>query len=77
MTLAFSDADAKVISDYAALNNLSVFDFVRQTIFNRVAAEKEKHNAAYSAMLEKSREQLREGKVVIKTMSELEAMAKE
>lgn len=39
--------------------------------------EKAKNNAAYLEMLDKSDEQLREGKVVVKTMEELEAMAAE
>ena len=39
--------------------------------------EKAKNNAAYLAMLDKSDEQLRQGKVVVKTMDELEAMAAE
>ncbi len=39
--------------------------------------EKAKNNAAYLAMLDKSDEQLRQGKVVVKTMEELEAMAAE
>lgn len=39
--------------------------------------EKAKNNAAYLAMLDKSDEQLRQGKVVVKTMEELEAIAAE
>ena len=35
----------------------------------------EKRNAEYLAMLEQSDRQLREGRVVVKTMEELEAMA--
>lgn len=39
--------------------------------------EKTKNNAAYLAMLDKSDEQLRQGKVVVKTMEELEAIEAE
>lgn len=39
--------------------------------------EKAKNNAEYLEMLDKSDEQLCEGKVVVKTMEELEAMAAE
>ena len=41
------------------------------------AMEKARRNAEYLAMLDKSDQQLREGKVIIKTMEELEAMAAE
>ena len=41
------------------------------------SALKAANNAEYLAMLERSREELREGKVVIKSMAELEAMAEE
>ena len=77
MTLAFNDADAQIISAYAELNNMSVFDFVKQTIFNRIAAEKEKNNNEYLTMLNKSRAELRDGKIITKTLAELEAMAEE
>lgn len=39
--------------------------------------EKARRNAAYLAMLEESDRQLKEGRVVVKTMEELEAMAEE
>ena len=39
--------------------------------------EKARNNAAYLQMLNKSDEELRQGKVVVKTMEELEAMAAE
>ncbi|MCL2108507.1 MAG: hypothetical protein FWH20_04065 [Oscillospiraceae bacterium] len=39
-------------------------------------AEKDAHNAEYSAMLDESFRQIEEGKVVVKTMEELEEMAK-
>ena len=39
--------------------------------------EKARRNAEYLAMLDESDRQLREGRVVIKTMEELEAMAEE
>lgn len=41
------------------------------------AMEKARQNAEYLAMLDKSDQQLREGKVIVKTMEELEAMAAE
>lgn len=39
--------------------------------------EKARNNAAYLKMLDKSNEELRQGKVVVKTIEELEAMAAE
>lgn len=39
--------------------------------------EKARNNMAYLAMLDESDRQLREGRVVVKTMEELEAMAAE
>lgn len=40
------------------------------------ALQKAKRNAEYIAMLDKSDEELKAGKVVVKTMGELEAMEK-
>ena len=45
--------------------------------FTMDAVRKAANNAEYLAMLDKSRKQLQEGKVVRKTMEELEAMASE
>ncbi len=39
--------------------------------------EKARRNAAYLAMLDESDRQLKEGRVIAKTMEELEAMAEE
>lgn len=39
--------------------------------------EKIRRNAEYLAMLDESDRQLREGRIVVKTMAELEAMAEE
>ena len=39
--------------------------------------ERARNNAEYLAMLDRADEQLRQGKVVVKTMEELEAMAAE
>lgn len=41
------------------------------------AMEKARRNAEYLAMLDESDRQLREGRVVVKTMEELESMAAE
>lgn len=41
------------------------------------AMAKARRNAEYLAMLDRSDQQLREGKVIVKTMEELEAMAAE
>ena len=41
------------------------------------AMEKVRNNAEYLAMLDRSDQQLKEGKVIVKTMAELEAMAAE
>ena len=41
------------------------------------AMEKARNNAEYTEMLDRSDRQLKEGKVIVKTMEELEAMAAE
>lgn len=47
---------------------------INETEYN--ALQKAKRNAEYLAMLDKSDEELKNGKVVVKTMEELEAMEK-
>ena len=56
------------------LNQVKYF-LVDQKSYEEMA--KAKRNAEYLAMQEKSRDEIRRGKVVVKTMEELEAMAKE
>lgn len=51
------------------------YHLVDQKSYEEMA--KAKRNAEYLAMLEKSRDEIRRGKVVVKTMEELEAMANE
>ena len=71
ITLDFAPADMAIIEQQAAAAKQSIERFIIE------AAAKSARNAAYLDMLDKSRKQLQEGKVVRKTMEELEAMASE
>ena len=79
MALSFSAAEAARIESYAARNHMSVVDFVRQSVMARIDDDetREAQNAKFLAMLDESERQIREGRVVVKTMAELEAMAAE
>ena len=70
-SVQFSDADAAILSQCAAENRISVSDFMREAVM-KVA-----RNARYIAMLDESDRQLHEGRVIVKTMDELENMAAE
>ncbi len=71
ITINFSPADVEFIATQAAAGNVSLEEFSKQAIL------KAAQNAAYLAMLDKSRQEAKEGKVITKTMTELEAMAAE
>ena len=60
MTLAFNfdDIDTKLIQRSAAKQNLSLVEFARQAML------KAAHNAEYLSMLDESRRQIAEGKIV-------------
>ena len=69
ITINFSPADVEFIAAQAAAGNVSLEEFSKQAIL------KAAQNAAYLAMLDRSRQEAREGNVIAKTMTELEAMA--
>lgn len=69
-TVEFTDKDTMLMQDVAKIKQVSVESFIIDAV--RKAAQ----NAAYTAKLDRADEQIREGKVVFKTMEELEAMAK-
>lgn len=69
ITINFSPADVEFIAAQAAAGNVSLEEFSKQAIL------KAAQDAAYLAMLDKSRQEAKEGKVIAKTMTELEAMA--
>ena len=71
ITLNYSPADLQLLKAQAEASNQSVEEFIMES------SMKSARNAEYLAMLDKSRKQLQEGKVIIKTMEELEAMASE
>ncbi len=71
ITIDFSPAAMALIKEQAMAQNTTAEEFIR------TASEKAARNAEYLAMLDKSRKQLQEGKVIKKTMEELEAMASE
>ena len=79
MALPFSAADVARIENHAARNHMSVVEFVCQSVMTRMDDEEaqEAQNAEFLAMLDESERQIREGRVVVKTMAELEAMAAE
>lgn len=79
LALPFSAAEAARIKTHAARNHMSVIDFVRQSVMARINDDetREAQNAEFLAMLDESERQIREGRVVVKTMAELEAMAAE
>lgn len=41
ISLKMTDEDAKLIHDYAAMNNLSLSEFIRETILDRIEDEME------------------------------------
>ena len=71
LSLHMSEAEERLIHSGSEISKVSISDFVRE------AALKAARNAEYLAMLDESDRQLREGRVVVKTMGELEAMAAE
>jgi uncharacterized protein (DUF1778 family) len=71
ITIHPNKQDMALIRAQALARNTTVEEFTMD------AVRKAANNAEYLAMLDKSRKQLQEGKVVRKTMEELEAMASE
>ena len=71
ITIDFTPADVEFIAAQAAAGNVSLEEFSKQAIL------KAAQNAAYLSMLDKSRQEAKEGRVIEKTMEELEAMAAE
>ena len=71
ITIDFAPNEAQLLERQAVLGNTSIQEYVKRS------ALKAAQNAEYLAMLERSREELRTGKVVVKSMAELEAMAEE
>ena len=69
ITIDYSPDSIEMIERQAAASNTTAEDFIRK------ASEKAARNAEYLAMLDRSHQELREGKVIVKTMAELEAMA--
>ena len=67
----FSPADIQLIQAQADEEQMTVSEFIQRVTLKAV------RNAEYLAMLDESERQLREGKIVIKSMEELEAMAAE
>ena len=70
LSIDLNERDAVLFQRYADRNNITVSEAMLQSM--RKAAR----NAEYLAKLDKADEQVRNGQVVIKTMAELEAMAK-
>ena len=77
LALSFSDADAARIKNYVAKKNMSIIDYAKRAVMKPIDEEDSlaAKNAEYLAMLDESDRQLKEGRVIIKTMEELEAMA--
>ena len=69
-TVEFTDNDTMLMQNVAKIKNVSVESFIVDVV--RKAAQ----NAVYTAKLDRADEQIRQGKVIFKTMEELEAMAK-
>ena len=65
VTIDFSPADLQLIEDQATIANITLEDFIKKAA----------NNAAYLAKLDRADEQVRQGKVIYKTMEELETMA--
>ena len=76
LALSFSEADAVRIEKYAAQRNMSVFDFVRQSVMKRIDEDeaREVRNAEYLAMLDEGYRDMKEGKGTPMTWEELEAL---
>ena len=57
ISLRLSEKDAKLIKDYAKLNNISISDLFRQTVIERIEDEidLEAYNKAYEEYLKDSK----------------------
>ena len=76
LALSFSEADAVRIEKYTAERNMSVFDFVRQSVMKRIDDDEARNNE-YAAKIEESRKQFADGRFVTKTWEELTELAHE
>ena len=71
ITIDFTPADVEFIQAQASAGNVTLEEFSKQAIL------KAAQNAAYLAMLDKSRKEQAAGKVIERSLEELEAMATE
>ena len=69
LAVNLSPAEIEFVESQAVAANISVELFAHNAIM------KAANNAAYLAKLDRADEQIRQGKVIYKTMEELEAMA--
>jgi hypothetical protein len=70
-----NDKTVKIIKD--TYNRQREIVILPQNVFNKWERERERHNAAYTEKLRKSIKELEEGKGIVKTIAELEAMENE
>ena len=77
LSVEFSEADAKLLRDFAAYNNVNVLDFVRQAVLKRIEDEKDARNAAYLAKISRGFRQAEQGSGTAKTWNELEELLDE
>lgn len=71
ITINYTPEEEDMFRAYAVSQKIKVEEFIRQT------SVKALRNAEYLAMLDRSEKELHQGRVVTKTMDELEAMAAE
>ena len=71
ITINYTPEEEDMFLAYAVSQKIKVEEFIRQT------SVKALRNAEYLAMLDRSEKELHQGRVVTKTMDELEAMAAE
>ena len=67
LEFSFNDADAARIENYAAVNKIGVFDFVRQTVMKTIdeADAKAARNAEYLATLDARMADAKAGKNMV------------
>lgn len=65
ISITFTDEEIEMLNFYASEKKINLQEAVRKAV----------RNEAYLAKLNKADKQLQEGKVIVKTMEELEAMA--
>ena len=62
LALTLSEADNNLIENYAAAKKISVVDFIRSSIMEKIEREKEKEKAEYWARIDASLERIKQGK---------------